>query len=68
MLEISTVPSVHPLAVGLKLTLRPTLCPAGKASGRLKEDVVNLELFTLTPEMVTLVCPLLVRLTSKVSV
>jgi hypothetical protein len=68
LLEISTVPSVHPIAVGLKLTLRPTLCPAGKASGRLKEDVVNSELFTLTPEMVTLVWPLLVRVRSKVSV
>jgi hypothetical protein len=59
---------VHPIAVGVKLTLRSTLCPASRTSGRLKEDVVNLELPTVIPEMVALVCPLFVTVTSKVSV
>ena len=44
------VPPVHPIAVGVKLTVRLTLCPAGKTSGRLKEDVVNSELPTVIPE------------------
>ena len=36
LLENLIVPPVHPIAVGVKLTLRSTLCPAGKTSGRLK--------------------------------
>jgi hypothetical protein len=68
LLENLIVPPVHPIAVGVKLTLRSTLCPASKSSGRLKEDVVNSELPTVIPETVTLVCPLFVTVTSKVSV
>jgi hypothetical protein len=68
LLENLIAPPIHPIAVGVKLTLRSTLCPASKTRGRLKEDVVNAELPTVTLEMVTLVCPLLVRVTGKVSV
>jgi hypothetical protein len=67
LLENLIVPPVHPIAVGVKLTLRLTLCPASKTSGRLKEDV-NLELPTVIPEIVALVCPLFVTVTNKVSV
>jgi hypothetical protein len=35
-LENLIVPPVHPIAVGVKLTLRSTLCPASKTIGRLK--------------------------------
>jgi hypothetical protein len=68
LLENLIVPPVHPIAVGVKLTLRSTLCPASKTSGRLKLDVVNSDLPTAIPETVTLDCPLFVKVTSKVSV
>jgi hypothetical protein len=68
LLDTLTVPLVHPAAVGVKLTLRSTLCPADKTSGRCKEDVVNSELLTVISETVTLVCPVFVTVTSKVSV
>jgi hypothetical protein len=54
--------------VGAKLTVKFTLCPASKTSGRLKKDVVNSELPTATPETLALVCPLFVKVTGKVSV
>jgi hypothetical protein len=62
------MPPVHPIVVGVKVTRRSTLCPAGKTSGRLKEDVVNSELPTAIPETVALVCPVLDTVTSKVSI
>ena len=62
------VPPVHPIVVGAKLTLRSTLCPADKTSGRLKEDVVKSELLTVIPETVALLRPVFVTVTSKVSV
>jgi len=68
LLENLIVPPAHSIAVGVKLTLRSTLCPASKTSGRLREDVVNAELPAVILEMVTLVCPLLDRVTSKVAV
>jgi hypothetical protein len=68
LLENLTVPTFHFIDVGVKLTLRSTLCPASKTSGRLKSDVVNSGLLTVSPETVTLVCPLFVTVTSKVSV
>jgi len=68
LLKNLIVPPVHPIVVGVKLTFRSTLCPAGKTNGRLKEDVVNAELPTAIPETVTLVCPVFVTVTSKVSV
>jgi hypothetical protein len=68
LLENLIVSPVHPIAVGVKLTFRSILCPASKTSGRLKEDVVNAELSTVILETVTLVCPLFVTVTSKVSV
>ncbi len=68
LLENLIVPPVHPSAVGVKLTLKSTLWPASKTSGRLKEDVVNLELPAVIAEIDTLVCSLFVKVTSKVSV
>jgi hypothetical protein len=62
------VPPVDPVIVGAKVTLRLTLCPAGRTSGRLKEDVVNWELPTAIAETVALVCPVFVTVTRKVSV
>ena len=62
------VPPVHLRAVGVKLILTSTLCPAGKASGRFKPGAANSELLTGIPEIVTLVCPVLVTVTSMVSV
>jgi hypothetical protein len=61
-------PPVHPSAVGVKLTFTSTPCPAAKTSGRVKSDVVNSELLAVVPETVTLVCPVFVTVTSKVSV
>lgn len=68
LLKNLIVPPVHPVVVGAKLTLRSTLWPADKTTGRLKEDVVNSELPTVIPETVALVCPVFVTVTSKVSV
>jgi len=67
LLENWTVPTVDP-AVAVKLTFKSTLCPAGRTSGRPKLETANWELLIAIPETVTLVCPLLVRVTSKVSV
>jgi hypothetical protein len=61
-------PPVHPIAVGVKLTFRVTLCPACNTSGRLREDVVNSEFPTVIPEIVTLVAPVFVTVTGKVLV
>jgi hypothetical protein len=68
LLENLTAPGVHPSAVGVKLTLTSTLCPASKTSGRLMPDAVNSEWLSVVPETVTLVCPVFVTVTSKVSV
>jgi hypothetical protein len=68
LLENWIVPPVKAFAVGVKLMLTSTLCPALKTRGRLKLDAVNSALLTAIPETVTLVCPLFVRVTSRVSV
>jgi hypothetical protein len=68
LLENLIVPPVHPSAVGAKLILTSTLCPASKTSGRVKSDTLNSELLTVIPETVTLVCPVFVTVTRKVSV
>jgi len=67
LLKNLIVPPVHPIVAGAKVTPTSTLCPADKTSGRLKEDVVNAELPTAIPETVTLVCPVFVTVTSRVS-
>ncbi len=68
LLENLTVPPDHPVAAGVNLTLRSTLCPASKTSGRLNVDVAKSELLAVISESVTLVCPLFVKVTSKLSV
>ena len=67
LLEKASFPPVHPIAVGVKLTLRSKLCPEAKTSGRLKVDGVNAELLIANPETVTLVASLFVTVTIKVS-
>ena len=62
------VPPVHPVALGEKFTERSKLSPAGRVAGRVKGDVENSGLLVVTAEIVTLVCPLLVSVISKVSV
>jgi hypothetical protein len=57
LLEKLIVPYVHPVAVGVKFTLRSTLCPADKTSGSVKLDVVNPALPAAIAETVTLVSP-----------
>jgi len=66
LLENSMVPSVAPVAAGVKLTLSSTLCPEGKTTGRLRLDELNSELLKVTAETVTLVSPLFVRETCMV--
>ena len=61
-------PFVHPIDVGVKLTLTLALCPASKTIGRLKEDMANSALLTEIAEIVALVFPLFVTGTCKVSV
>lgn len=61
-----TLPPIHPVDSGVKLTLRSTLAPAERTRGKLSEDVTKREELTLMPERVALVVPLLVRVTNKV--
>ena len=68
LLENLIVPPVHLSAVGVKLILTSTFCPASKTSGRLMPDAVNSDWLSVVPETVTLVCPVFVTVTSKVSV
>jgi hypothetical protein len=68
LLEIFTVATVHPLVEGVKLTLRSTLCPAASVSGRLRREVTNSALLSLICEIVTLVAPVFVTVTTIVSV
>jgi len=68
LLENRTNPPAHPGAVGVKLILTLILCPAARTSGKVKPGAVNSVLLNATPETVTLVCPLFVKVTDKVSV
>jgi hypothetical protein len=61
-------PPVQPTFAGVKLTVISRLCPGSKTSGRLRDDTVNAELLAVTPEIVVLVCPMLVTVTGKVSI
>jgi hypothetical protein len=61
-------PPVHPIAGGVKVTLRATLSPAETTIGRLKGDALNSVEVMLIAESVMLVCPLFVKVTSWVSV
>ena len=59
-----TVPLVHPVAVGVKVTVTPILSPAPQRTGRFTPDTLKSEPLTLIDEIVTLVCPVLVKTTS----
>lgn len=68
VLKISIVLPSQPVPVGVKLTVRLTLCPAGKASGRFRREVENWALPTVIPLIVTLVGWLFVKVARRVSV
>jgi hypothetical protein len=68
LLEKLILPPVHPVVVGVKVTLRSKLPPAGTTNGRFKLDGVKAELLTANPERLTLVCPLFVTVTIMASV
>jgi hypothetical protein len=68
LLENLIEPPAQSCAVGVKLTFKSILCPAGRTNGRLNWEMVNSLLLTVVPESATLVCPVFVTVTSKVSV
>jgi hypothetical protein len=68
LLENLTVPPVHPVAAGVKLTLTLKLPPAGRTSGKLSLDTANTRLLTVISVTVTLVVPAFVTVTIDVSV
>jgi len=68
LLENLIVLPVHLSEVGVKLILTSALCPAGKASGKFKPIAANSVLLTAVAEIVTLVFPVFVNVTSMVSV
>lgn len=57
----------HPIVVGVKATLKVTLFPAPRLMGRLRPLTTNCARPEFTAESVTLVEPVLVRVTGKVS-
>ena len=64
MLVKVTVPLVHPVAVGAKVTVTPILSPGATATGRFTPDTLKSEPLALIAEIVALVCPVLVKTTS----
>lgn len=52
---------LQPLCVGAKVTSKLTVCDAARTTGRLKPVTVNSELPGVIAEIVTLLCPVLVR-------
>lgn len=54
MLAKVSVALAAPAVVGLKVTVKETLCPAGIVTGNVSPPTVNTELFVLAPVTVTL--------------
>src|ERR1700730_3645208 len=63
----ATFPPLHPIALGVKVTLRLKLCPGLRTSGRLNGDTLYSRSLVLTCETVTLLAPPLAKVTVKVS-
>jgi hypothetical protein len=61
-----TVPGVHPVVVGEKITFSETLCPAGTINGN-AAGAANCAKLAFIAETVTLVWPPLVKTTTAVS-
>ena len=57
-------PPAPPFAVGVKVTLRFTLWPAGKDAGTFTPDQLKLDWLTVIAEIFTVVCPVLVTVMS----
>ena len=68
LLTNAMVPLVQPAVVGVKATLTPTLWPDVKTTGNDATDALNSALLRFIADTVTVVEPVLVRFTSKVSV
>lgn len=64
--KIESFPAIDPATVGVKTTPNVTLWPAPKIDGRDKLLAVNIALDMLACEIVTLVVPVLVRVSFKV--
>jgi hypothetical protein len=62
-----TVPGVHPVALGEKVTFTDALCPAGIIRGKCAAEALNCDPFQLIAETVMAVWPLLVKTTTAVS-
>lgn len=61
------VAPVHPSVAGVKVTFTSRLWPAGRLTGRLKPEVENAGLLTLMVDKATLVSPVFVSVTIRVS-
>ena len=68
LLVIVAFPPAHPVAVGEKVTLKETLCPAERTPGNFRLDRLNPVMLRLAAVTVALVCPPLVTTTTSVSV
>lgn len=55
------LPLVHPVLVGAKVAVIVAVWPAARTVGRLNPETVNPLPFAVMAEIVTLVCPLLVK-------
>jgi hypothetical protein len=64
--RIERFPVIAPVTLGVKTTPNVTLCPAPRIEGRAKLLAVNIALDMLACEIVTLVVPVLVRVSFKV--
>jgi hypothetical protein len=64
--RIESFPVIEPATLGVKITPNVTLWPAPKIDGRDKLLAVNIALDMLACEIVTLVVPVLVRVSFKV--
>src|SRR5258708_1613653 len=67
LLTKEIAPPVHPITVGVNVTIKLTSCPAGRTKGRPESATLNSGLLALIAEIVTLVDPVLVRVTGRAS-
>jgi hypothetical protein len=67
LLTKEIAPPVHPITVGVNVTMKLTSCPAGSIKGRPKLATLNSGMLALIAEIVTLVDPVLVRVTGRAS-
>jgi hypothetical protein len=63
LLIIVPFPPAHPVAGGVKVTLRDAVCPGATTNGKRELDRLKALPVRLTAETVTLVCPPLLKTT-----